>query len=165
MVGATGWRALMGASSITATPASSVRCRVRASSANLRSSGSAGRQAARATGWWVRTAPSTATATPPSSEPRAGCDSPRLSRVSPPPDAASDEVRPAVGVDARPRHVAVAPGDEVGGEGRDLVRQPGPPEIGGLMECLADPLHDVVRVGRVKTLGGEDLSKVLGEAG
>ena len=65
----------------------------------------------------------------------------RPSRVSPPPDATSlDEVRPSVGVDARPGHVAVAAGHEVGGEGRDLVGQAGPPEIGGLVEGLADPL-------------------------
>src|SRR5580704_2770764 len=83
----------------------------------------------------------------------------------PKPLAASDEVGSAVGVDAGTGHVAVAAGHEVGGERRHLVGESRPPEICGLMERLADPLHDVVWIGGVETLGGEDLPKVLGEAG
>ena len=56
---ATGWSAPTEASSGTETPPTWARCRARASSASRPWSGSAGRRAGWATGWWAPTAPST----------------------------------------------------------------------------------------------------------
>src|SRR6185437_17027357 len=77
----------------------------------------------------------------------------------------SDEVRTAVHVHRGARDVAVAPRDQVGRDGRDLLGQAGAAEIAWLMEVLVDPGHHVVRVGRIEALGGQDLLEILGEAG
>ena len=69
----------------------------------------------------------------------------------------SDEVRAAVDVHRRAGDIAVAPGRQIGGDGGDLLGQPGAAEIAWLVEVVVDPGHDVARVGGIEAVGGEDV--------
>src|SRR5271156_1872182 len=75
-----------------------------------------------------------------------------------------DEVRSAVDVDRRAGDVAVPLGGQVGGDGCDLLGQPRATEIARLVEVVLDPRHDIVRVGRLEAVGGENVLEVFGEA-
>ena len=132
--------------------------------------GIAARPPAAGTGWWDRAAPLRLRGR---SVPRFAGRAParcpvRAWRPGRRADGArrpSDEVGTAVHVDAGTGDVAVAPGHEVRGERGHLVGQAGSADVGGLVEGLVDPRHDVVGVRRVEVLGREDLLEVLGEAG
>src|SRR5271156_7209005 len=75
-----------------------------------------------------------------------------------------DEARPSVDVPRRAGDVTIPLRSQVGGDGRDLLGKPGPPEVAWLVEVGVDPSHHIVRVGRVEAGGGENVLEVFGEA-
>src|SRR6476620_911973 len=77
----------------------------------------------------------------------------------------SDKVRPAVDVHRCSGDISVAPRRQIGGDGSDLLGEPGAAEIAWLMEVVVYPGHDVVRVGGIESVGGEDVFEILGGGG
>src|SRR5271166_4949316 len=77
----------------------------------------------------------------------------------------SYKVRAPVDVHRGAGDIAVTPGRQVGGDGGDLLREPGATEIARLVKVAVDPGHDVIRVGGIEAFGGEDIVELFGEAG
>src|SRR5579859_3925306 len=77
----------------------------------------------------------------------------------------SDKVRASVHVHCCSGDIAIALRRQIGGDRSDLLGKSGPAEIAGLVKVVVDPRHDVIRVGGVEAVGGQNIAELFGEAG